>query len=55
VYSAVISNATIQGGTNLTFLENIVIHHDLYNLSQDYTSEELRGRHVIDLKKLRLH
>ncbi|WP_367066291.1 glycosyltransferase family 61 protein [Oryzisolibacter sp. LB2S] len=46
-----VENARVCGGTNLTFTDEDVICHDLYNFEQDYTSEELHGRHVIDVNK----
>lgn len=46
-----IRDAVVHGGTNLVFVHDEVIHHDLYDFEQDYTSEELLGRHVIDAKR----
>jgi capsular polysaccharide biosynthesis protein len=54
VYVAVLENALVYGGTNLVFLNEKVICHDLYDFARDFTSEELHGRHVIDPKKMRL-
>lgn len=54
VYIAELSNAHIYGGTNLVFLQDAVICHDLYDFERDYTSEELHGRHMIDVKKMRM-
>lgn len=43
-----LDNATIEGGTNLALANEHLIHHDLYDFSQDFTSEELHGRAVHD-------
>mgnify|MGYP000335317879 CR=1 FL=1 len=54
VYVAELENSKAQGGTNLIFTEDSVVCHDLYNFKHDYTSEELHGRHIINLRKNRL-
>ncbi|MDP4836164.1 MAG: glycosyltransferase family 61 protein [Burkholderiales bacterium] len=54
VYVATICNAVVHGGTNLICAEDGVIHHDLYDFRRDYTSEELGGRHSIDVKRSRI-
>lgn len=54
VYVAQLSSASVYGGTNLVFFQDLVICHDLYDFDRDYTSEELHGRHVIDAKKKRM-
>ena len=54
IYVAQLSDAQVYGKTNLVFLQNAVICHDLYDFERDYTSEELHGRHVIDAKKKRM-
>ena len=54
IYVAEISDAEVNGGTNLVFVDGAVICHDLYDFKRDYTSEELHGRHVLDRKKARL-
>ena len=54
IYVAQLSEAQVYGGTNLVFLKETVICHDLYNFELDYTSEELHGRHVLDVKKKRM-
>ena len=54
IYVAQLSDAQVNGGTNLVFMEETVICHDLYDFERDYTSEELHGRHVIDAKKKRI-
>lgn len=54
VYVAQLSNVEVYGGTNLVFVQDAVICHDLYDFGRDYTSEELHGRHVIDAKKMRM-
>lgn len=47
-YIAELKDALVYGGTNLIFLDNEVIYHDLYDFQKDSTSEELHGRHVIN-------
>lgn len=54
IYVAKISDAEVYGGSNLIFVHDAVIYHDLYDFERDYTSEELHGRHVIDAKKKRM-
>lgn len=54
VYVAELGNALVYGGTNLVFMQDAVICHDLYDFERDYTSEELHGRHVIDVSKRRM-
>jgi len=54
IYVAQLSDAQVYGGTNLIFMQDAVICHDLYDFVCDYTSEELHGRHVIDAKKMRM-
>jgi capsular polysaccharide biosynthesis protein len=54
VYIAEVSEGLVNGGTNFIFVDNAAICHDLYNFKQDYTSEELHGRHVIDVKNMRM-
>lgn len=48
VYVAEVRDALIYGGTNLTFVGDKAVCHDLYDFTRDYTSEELHGRHVIN-------
>lgn len=54
VYVANIGSAVVHGGTNLVTKDNNVICHDLYDFDRDYTSEELHGRHLIDVKRKRI-
>lgn len=55
IYVAQLSDAQVYGGTNLVFVKDAVICHDLYDFESDYTSEELHGHHVIDAKKKRMY
>lgn len=48
VYVAKIRGATTYGGTNLVFVDNSVVCHDLFDPERDFTSEELHGRASID-------
>lgn len=41
-----VAGAWVYGGSNLVFTSDSVFHHDLYDFSRDYTSEELHGRHL---------
>lgn len=54
IYVVEISNSYIHAGSNLIFAHDSVICHDLYDFNLDYTSEELHGRHLIDVKKRRM-
>jgi len=54
IYVAQLSDTEVYGGTNLVFVHDAVICHDLYDFERDYTSEELHGRHIIDPKKKRI-
>jgi capsular polysaccharide biosynthesis protein len=54
IYVAQLSDAQVYGRTNLVFVRDAVICHDLYDFIHDYTSEEFHGRHVIDGKKKRI-
>ncbi len=54
IYVAELDMATIYGGSNLVFLRDAVIYHDLYDFQRDYTSEELHGRHLVDVKSMRM-
>jgi capsular polysaccharide biosynthesis protein len=54
IYVAQLTDASIYGGTNLVFMQDSVVCHDLYDLARDYTAEELHGRHIIDAKKQRI-
>jgi capsular polysaccharide biosynthesis protein len=54
IYVAQLSDAQVYGKTNLVFVQDTVICHDLYDFISDYTSEELHGHHIIDPKKKRM-
>jgi len=54
IYVGQLSDAQVYGMTNLVFMRDAVICHDLYDFERDYTSEELYYRHVIDAKKKRM-
>ncbi len=49
-----VPQATVYGRTNLLLVDDLVICHDLYDFSRDYTSEELHGRTIVDLKRGRV-
>ncbi len=51
---AVLNDAIQYGGTNLVFVGEQVVHHDLYDFRRDYTSEELHARHQINHKRNRM-
>lgn len=53
IRAAEMAGVVCYGGSNLLFIENSVICHDLYNFKYDYTSEEMHGRHLIDYKNNR--
>ncbi|CAI8868420.1 Capsular polysaccharide biosynthesis protein [Pseudomonas sp. IT-P2] len=48
IYTFFLNQATVYGGTNLVLVDNKVLHHDLYDFTRDYTSEELHGRLILD-------
>lgn len=54
IYVATVNDALVSGGTNLVLHGDRVICHDLYNFNNDYTSEELHGRALIDSNALRI-
>ena len=54
IYIARLDDAQVYGKTNLVFMRDAVICHDLYDFMRDYTSEELHGHHIIDPKKKRM-
>jgi capsular polysaccharide biosynthesis protein len=54
IYVMLLSGVKVVGGTNLVFIQDAVICHDLYDWERDYTSEELHSRHLIDVKKKRM-
>ena len=55
IFVAKIRKSLVYGGTNLVFAGNDVVCHDLYHFAQDFTSEELHRRHIVDPKgRLRL-
>jgi capsular polysaccharide biosynthesis protein len=54
VHVAKIEEGVVRGGTNLILVKDQVLFHDLYDYQADYSSEELHGRHLIDLNKMRI-
>lgn len=44
IFVATIPNGSVYGGTNLVLAGDEVVHHNLYDFTRDYTSEELHGR-----------
>ncbi len=50
LFVTTVQNALVSGGTNLILMGDQVLCHDLYDFNQDYTSEELHGRVVINPK-----
>jgi hypothetical protein len=47
IYITEVRSALVTGGTNLVMTDESVICHDLYDFTNDYTSEELNGRTYI--------
>ena len=45
-----LNDAEIDGRSNMVFMPDCVVHHDLYHFQQDLTSEELHGRLSINPK-----
>ncbi len=54
VFVAKLSNAMIYGGTNLLLVDDEIICHDLFDAERDYTSEELHGHTLIDMRSSRI-
>ena len=54
IYVTQLSDTQVMGRTNLIFMQDAVICHDLYDWERDYTCEELFSRHLIDAKKKRM-
>ena len=50
IYTAELSEAKVYGRTNLIFMKDTVICHDLFNFDEDYTSEELHGKQTLTKK-----
>ncbi|MFJ2540730.1 glycosyltransferase family 61 protein [Pseudomonas sp. NPDC087614] len=48
IYVFSVNNAIAYGGSNLVLVDNKILHHDLYDFTRDYTSEELHGRLIFD-------
>lgn len=55
IFVTTVYNASVIGGTNLIKAGGVILCHDLYDFSRDFTSEELHGRAVIYPNKNRLH
>ena len=51
VFALTLQDATVYGGTNLVRHQAKMVRHDLMNLSQDATSEELHGRMSVSTKR----
>ncbi|CCN47639.1 putative Capsular polysaccharide biosynthesis protein-like protein [Vibrio nigripulchritudo MADA3029] len=51
VYVVKIKEATVYGGSNIVFVDNQAIYHDLYDVKRDKTSEELHYWYIINEKK----
>lgn len=50
LYLGLLRDHVVRGGSNLLIGRCAVVHHDLFRISYDYTSEELHGRMVIKPK-----
>ena len=50
IFVTTVREAMVAGGTNLILAGEEVLCHDLYDFPQDFTSEELHGRTVINPK-----
>ena len=50
---AVVESAIVYGGSNMMLADGKIICHDLYDFSRDYTSEELHGRMLMDVRQRR--
>jgi len=54
IYVATISAANVYGGSNIVWLKDAALCHDLFDIQRDYTSEELHARHRMDAKRDRV-
>jgi ABC-type polysaccharide/polyol phosphate transport system ATPase subunit/capsular polysaccharide biosynthesis protein len=54
LYVAELNKVKVYGGSNLIFTSDSIVSHDLYDFKSDFTSEELHGRHKIDIKRMGL-
>ena len=54
IYLAKLSEVDIEGRSNIIFKDNFAVVHDLYDVDRDLTSEELHGRHRLDVNKREL-
>ncbi|MDF0729868.1 glycosyltransferase family 61 protein [Pseudomonas entomophila] len=51
VYIAQLSDCVVRGGSNLIIHHERVLHHELFRVSHDYTSEEMHGHLVLKPKR----
>ena len=54
VFVAILESAIVAGATNLVAAGNKMIHHDLFNIDKDYTSEELHSRIYINTRRAKI-
>lgn len=50
LYLGLLENQVVRGGSNFIIGPHAVVHHDLFQVAYDYTSEELHGRMMIKPK-----
>lgn len=50
LYLGLLHDQVVRGGSNFLIGRHAVVHHDLFRVAYDYTSEELHGRMVIKPK-----
>lgn len=55
ITATVFRDATVHGSTNFIFVDGTVVHHDLYDFKNDYSSEEMHSRAIITLDKKRIY
>ncbi|MEZ0148690.1 MAG: DUF563 domain-containing protein [Candidatus Reddybacter sp.] len=54
IFVVILKNAVVVGATNLVAASGKVIHHDLFRIDEDYTSEELHARVHINTRRSRI-
>ena len=54
IWVANVIDGMIYGGSNLVLVDDVVLCHDLYDFSRDYTSEELHSLTLINSKHKRI-
>ncbi len=51
VYICALKTCKVRGGTNISIVDNFAIHHDMFDIEADITSEELHNQALINIDK----